>query len=399
MVTPITPDDTDWTRSNKSFTDPCSVPKMDGLADDKQHDIAKLGESHTGGVMKKGKFKVVFLGTGVSTAVPNLGHIMADNCDVCRDAHTKIGSKNKRSNVSIAIIFVDNPEIDTSTDAPYKEKCVIIDAGKTMREACLRILPRHNVKEVAAILLTHGHADAILGLDDVRDLQISKSVTVNNSAASFSCVCCAAPEHTCQPCNGSVALNSMLTGFRVISGAMPIYLHEETMDVVKRTFSYLTQPPDYLDETTLVLSRRVALLKFILLKQDDTFNVCGLPMRSFPVYHGGKYVSLGFSIGTHAQFVYISDVKIIPESSMAYLRSIPYIDTLVIDCLNSEGIWSHMGLEEALAVVQELKPTVAYLTGMSCQMGMHADVEAALQKRSPNTHFAFDGLELRDFEI
>lgn len=376
---------------------------MDELADDNRDDITKLGGSPNGGALKRGKFKVVFLGTGVSTAIPNLGHILADNCDVCRDAQTKSESKNKRSNVSIAILFQGNPELVTARSAPYKEKCVIIDAGKTMRETCLRILPRHNVKEVAAILLTHGHADAILGLDDVRDLQISKSVTVNNSAASFSCVCCAGPEHICQPCtgtgSGSAAIDSKLTGFRVISGAMPIYLHEETMDVVKKTFSYLTQPPDYLDKTTLVLSRRVALLDFTVLQQDDSFNVCGLPMRCFPVYHGGKYVSLGFSIGTHGQFVYISDVKIIPESSMAYLRSIPYIATLVIDCLNAEGIWSHMGLEEALAVVEELQPSAAYLTGMSCQMGMHADVEAVLQKRSPNTHLAFDGLELRDFEI
>jgi phosphoribosyl 1,2-cyclic phosphodiesterase len=33
-----------------------------------------------------------------------------------------------------------------------------------MRDSCLNILPRHGVKEVAAIMLTHGHADAILGV-------------------------------------------------------------------------------------------------------------------------------------------------------------------------------------------------------------------------------------------
>jgi hypothetical protein len=47
----------------------------------------------------------------------------------------------------------------------------MIDAGKTMRETCLRLFPQHRVQSVDALLLTHGHADAIFGLDDMRDLQ------------------------------------------------------------------------------------------------------------------------------------------------------------------------------------------------------------------------------------
>jgi phosphoribosyl 1,2-cyclic phosphodiesterase len=104
---------------------------------------------------KKDKFKIVFIGTGVSTAVPNLGHVLNDSCVVCRDANTQPGSKNKRNNVSVAIVF-------TGDDG--KEKCVLIDVGKTMREACMSILPKHGIQQVSAIVLTHGHADAILGI-------------------------------------------------------------------------------------------------------------------------------------------------------------------------------------------------------------------------------------------
>jgi phosphoribosyl 1,2-cyclic phosphodiesterase len=105
-------------------------------------------------IKSKEKFKIVFIGTGVSTAIPNLGHILNDSCVVCRDANTQSGSKNKRNNVSIAIIFTG----DDNT-----EKCVLIDVGKTMREACMPVLPKHGIKQVSAIVLTHGHADAILG--------------------------------------------------------------------------------------------------------------------------------------------------------------------------------------------------------------------------------------------
>lgn len=361
---------------------------------------------------QNGTFKVVFLGTGVSTAMPNLGHILADSCDVCRDANTKPGSKNKRSNVSIAIIFKAESLSDSDMCSAIKEKCVLIDVGKTMREACLSILPRHGIKEVAGIVLTHGHADAILGLDDVRDLQISKAITISNpavAAASLACQCCIqqsdgnrdAETVTCNLCTTTQieTLDVTVTGFKVISGAMPIYLHRETMDVVERTFAYLTQSPDYLDENTSLLSRRIALLKFTVIEQDDYFSVCGLPMRSFPVYHGGKYVSLGFSIGKEGEFVYISDVKIIPESTMAYLKGISRIKTLVVDALSRDGVWSHMGIEEALSLVQTLQPDVAYFTGMCCQMGLHADVEAELLSRAPHTHLAYDGLELSGYHI
>jgi phosphoribosyl 1,2-cyclic phosphodiesterase len=241
----------------------------------------------------------------------------------------------------------------------------------------------HGIKEVSSIILTHGHADAILGLDDVRDLQRSKLVTVTKDVSTVL----------------GVEGPNVITGFQIVGGAMPIFLHQETMDVVKKTFSYLTAPPEYLDESALILSRRIALLKFNVIDPDAEFCASGLPVRSFPVFHGGEYISLGFSIGKEGEFVYISDVKIIPESTMEYLRSIPQINTLVIDALNRIGIWPHMGLEEALAVVETLRPKVAYFTGMACDMGMHDEIEAELAIRAPNTHLAFDGLVLDNYEI
>lgn len=59
-----------------------------------------------------------------------------------------------------------------STPPGATPRCVLIDCGKTFREVILNLFPKHGLKEVSALLLTHGHADAILGMDDLRDLQI-----------------------------------------------------------------------------------------------------------------------------------------------------------------------------------------------------------------------------------
>ena len=306
-----------------------------------------------------------------------------------------------------------------------------------------RILPQHGIAEINAIFLTHGHADAVLGLDDVRDLQRSEPVTLPNpnmlsqpKTSPVDCQCCQPPlvgaaeppadaGLFCQVCGGATtsaaedfkgeekksdrqppaaaaaAKAPALTGFKVLSGSMPIYLHQETMDVVSRQFGYLTGAPEFLDEALGVLARRVALIQFTVIEQNANINIFGLSVRTFPVYHGGTYVSLGFDIG-NGEFVYISDVKIIPEPTMMYLRSIPQINTLVLDALNRDGIYVHMGLEEALAVAADLKPKRVYFTGMACDMGFHADVEAELTRMSSDgieRHLAYDGLALDGFKM
>ena len=110
-------------------------------------------------------------------------------------------------------------------------------------------------------------------------------------------------------------------------------------------------------------------------------------------------MSLGFSIGKAGEFVYISDVKIIPEDTMAYLKELPTIKVLVLDVLNQDGIFAHMGLDEALAIVNILKPETVYFVGMSCSLGLHDDIEAKLALTTPNAHYAYDGLILENFAM
>jgi len=285
-------------------------------------------------------------------------------CDVCKDALLVPNSKNRRNNVSIAVIYEDGTQ----------RKCIMVDAGKTLRHACLEQLPKVGIHSVTSLLLTHGHADAILGLDDLRDLQQSERVEV------------------CDPFDNSLTVH----GFRILSGPLPIYATDETIETVKSVFPYLTCPPKFLDEENNVIERRVACIRLHPIPDRCRRVIDGIPVEIFPVYHGGTYISLGFNFGDPGQFVYISDVKVIPEESMAYLRSIPHIKILVLDCLDREGIWSHVGLEEAISICKELAPEYVYFTGMCCSLGLHDEIELELQSKGLTNYFlAYDGLHLQ----
>lgn len=238
-------------------------------------------------------FDVLFLGTGVSSALPSLTHIVSQECEHCIEAACNPDSKNKRNNVSIALLF--EGEVNSKT-GERETRCVVVDFGKTAREACITHFPRHGIKDISSIILTHGHADAIFGLDDVRLIQ--KYDTVGK-------------------------------GFKVKGGPLQIFLHQETMDVISRTFGYLTQSIDYMDEEEQIMARKVSALEFKVVGVEEEFEAKGMPVKAFPVYHGKPYISLGFSFGREGEFVYISDVSEIPEDSMKYLKSIPKIKVLV----------------------------------------------------------------------
>jgi len=52
---------------------------------------------------------------------------------------------------------------------------------------------------------------------------------------------------------------------------------------------------------------------------------------------------------------------------------------------------SHFNLDEALAVIEKIKPEQAYLTHISHMMGLHAAVQ---QELPPQVFLAYDGLSL-----
>lgn len=88
--------------------------------------------------------KLIFLGTGTSTGIPQIGC----RCAVC----TSTDSKDKRLRASV-LLKTDNINI-------------LIDCGPDLR----RQLIDNNIERLDGILVTHDHYDHIGGLDDVRPL-------------------------------------------------------------------------------------------------------------------------------------------------------------------------------------------------------------------------------------
>ena len=86
--------------------------------------------------------KITFLGTGTSVGVPRIGC----ECAVC----TSTDRRNKRMRCSILI--------------EYFGRTVLVDTPPDLRTQALR----YDVRSVDAVLFTHGHADHLHGLDDVR---------------------------------------------------------------------------------------------------------------------------------------------------------------------------------------------------------------------------------------
>ncbi|KAE8655600.1 Tetratricopeptide repeat (TPR)-like superfamily protein isoform 1 [Hibiscus syriacus] len=110
---------------------------------------------------------LIFLGTGCSSAVPNAMCLLQPSdppCHVCSQSLSIPPERNPnyRCNTSLLIDYCSTNGI---------HNYIIIDVGKTFKEQVLRWFTFHKIPRIDSIVLTHEHADAVLGLDDVRVVQ------------------------------------------------------------------------------------------------------------------------------------------------------------------------------------------------------------------------------------
>jgi phosphoribosyl 1,2-cyclic phosphodiesterase len=127
-----------------------------------------------------GESQFTVLGSGASSGIPWLGCVLADpaagvthgTCAVCAHALASPDSPNRRGNVSCALRFA-RPD----GEGLYN---VVVDCGKTFRDTLTRVWPRlaPPMRSLQALLLTHPHADAFLGLDCLREASPSTPVHV-----------------------------------------------------------------------------------------------------------------------------------------------------------------------------------------------------------------------------
>lgn len=209
-----------------------------------------------------------------------------------------------------------------------RERVVVIDTGPDFREQALR----SGLTRVDAVLYTHGHADHILGLDDLRPL----SFTVSREG-----------------------------------GAIPLYASQETADVLRRVYDYT-----FSAEATYPNRARVRIEPL-----EERTVVHGVEFVRVPLRHGEMEVS-GFRFGNVA---YLTDVSSIPESSFALVEG---IDFLIISALRHKPHPSHANLDQAVEWAQRIGARQTWFTHIAHELG-HAATNRVLPAGMALAH---DGL-------
>jgi phosphoribosyl 1,2-cyclic phosphate phosphodiesterase len=256
---------------------------------------------------------LTFLGTGTSMGVPTLGC----ECVVC----TSTDPRNRRTRPSIRLA--------------YDGHIVLIDTGPDFHAQALR----EGVRRVDAVLYTHGHADHVMGFDDLRPLS-----------------------------------------FR-LKGDLPVYADDNTANNIERIFEYTFRKEERYPTSARVQIHRIDPTPGVGV---ELFGAC---FRRIPVTHGSLEIT-GYRFGSAA---YLTDMSDLPDASLPLLQD---LDVLILDALRHVPHPSHSHLEKSVALVNQLKPKRAFFTHMSHDLD-HSTTEAMLP---PHIRLAYDGLQIK-FEI
>lgn len=252
------------------------------------------------------------LGSGTSMGVPTIGC----TCNVCRstDPH------DRRTRPSIMI--------------EWEGHRVLIDTTPDFRAQALR----EGINRVDAVLYTHGHADHILGLDDLRPLSFPR-----------------------------------ITG----GPKIPLYANARTADVLRSVFKYIFQNNYKFGGIAQVELHDIA----------GPFDIFGRTFLPLPVIHGDAEI-LAYRFGSAA---YITDFSAIPEPTMDQLHG---LDILFLDALRHTPHPTHSTVANSLSIVEKLKPKRTFFTHI-CHDLPHEETNASLPEA---VRLAYDGLRLQ-FEL
>lgn len=223
----------------------------------------------------------------------------------------------------------DNPKdkrLRTSAMLEINNKTLIIDCGPDFRMQMID----HHVTDIDALLFTHEHRDHVAGIDDLR------------------------------------AFNYILNKH------VEIYATERVIESIKAQFPYIFDCNGYMGAPKLNIHPI----------ENRPFYVDDILIMPIQVMHDTMPV-FGFRINDVA---YITDANYIADEEKEKLKG---CKILVLNALRKSKHKTHFSLEEAVAIIQEIKPDKAFLTHMSHFIGLHNDINNILPQ---NIQLAYDGL-------
>lgn len=262
------------------------------------------------------KLSLEFLGSGTSVGVPAIGC----ECPVCISSDPF----NKRLRSSVLVRGYD--------DATHSETTVVIDTSPDFRQQMLRSKTKH----IDALIITHYHADHVVGIDDVRRFNVLQNAVID---------CWATPT---------------------------------TLDSLRQCFGYIFSFKSFkighpcLNARTITIGEpfQIGCLRFEPLELDHTL-----------------LMNVGFriTVGGGRALSYCLDVKSISPDSYEALRG---THTLVLDMLREKVHPTHFNLDEAMQAVKIIGPQRTYFGHIAHEVE-HRSFEARLP---PDIRLAYDGL-------
>lgn len=269
--------------------------------------------------------ELTFLGTGTSAGVPMIGC----DCAVCNSDDPR----DRRDRSSVVVRYPREP---ASTDPALPPiYTVLIDASPEVRHQSIR----HGVDWLDKLVLTHAHADHILGLDDLR------------------------------------RFNS------VTDGPIEFFAEPDVIQAIRRMFSYIFKDEHHYENAY------VAKLIPMPIGPGQELDFDAARWTPIRLMHG-RLPILGYRIDWRGRSIaYCTDCSTVPHQTLAQLGG---LDVLVLDGLRQRHHPTHMTLDRACEFADQIAAKRTYLTHIA-----HDHSHAELLGRLPEgVEPAHDGLTL-----